>query len=214
MLIICSECGKEYSDQAKSCPNCGAITSKNRYISNNIGRQNINNNSNEGSGIVKILLIIIAIAIVILFIMPKTKTPDTVEQPTSDYNNLFSNRPSREQIANATTIDYRSLYKGANILKGKFYKITGEIVQDVGNHIYHVNMTENSFYYSSHSYYTDRIQISIIGTPSEILMENDIVSFTGEYLGNYTYTAVLGNDNTVPNLRVYAENLRVIGHTD
>lgn len=35
MLIICSECGKEYSDQAKSCPHCGAITSRNKYISNN-----------------------------------------------------------------------------------------------------------------------------------------------------------------------------------
>lgn len=36
MIIICSECGKEYSDQANTCPHCGAITSQNRYISNNI----------------------------------------------------------------------------------------------------------------------------------------------------------------------------------
>ena len=213
MLIICSECGKEYSDQAKSCPHCGAITSQNRYISNNIGRQN-RNSSSGGIGIVKILLIIIAIAIVILFIKSKTKIPDTVGQSTSDYGYLFNNKPSPEQIASATTIDYVSLYKGANTLNGNFYKITGEIVQDVGDHIYHINMTENSLSYSSYSYYTDRIQISLIGTPSEILMEGDIVSFTGESLGNYTYTAIMGSSNTVPFLRVYAENLKVIGHTD
>ena len=72
-------------------------------------------------------------------------------------------------------------------------------------------MTETGEYYT---YYTDRIQISLIGTPSEILMEGDIISFTGEALGNYTYTAVLGNETTVPFLRVYAENLEVIGHTE
>lgn len=31
---------------------------------------------------------------------------------------------------------------------------------------------------------------------------------------NYTYTAFMGNEITVPSLRVYAENLKVIGHID
>lgn len=68
MLIICSECGKEYSDQAKSCPHCGAITSQNRYISNNIRGRNINypsqsNNINgtNVSGCGAVLIIIIAL---------------------------------------------------------------------------------------------------------------------------------------------------------
>ena len=71
MLIICSECGKEYSDQAKSCPHCGAITSQNRYISNNMRgsyNRNINyasqyNNINgtNGSGCGVVLVIIIAL---------------------------------------------------------------------------------------------------------------------------------------------------------
>lgn len=65
MLIICSECGKEYSDQAKTCPHCGAITSQNKYISNNIGGRNSNyssqSNNINGSGCGTVLVIIIAL---------------------------------------------------------------------------------------------------------------------------------------------------------
>lgn len=168
----------------------------------------------KGISLIKFIIIIIAIVIAIFFIISKTKEPDAVGKSTTDYDYLLKNKPSSAQIASATTIDYRSLYKGADTLNGKFYNITGEIVQIIEDHLYHVNMTENRSSYSSYSYYTDRIQISVIGTTSEILMEGDIISFTGESLGNYTYTSVMGSDSTVPFLRTYAENIKVIGHTD
>lgn len=67
MLIICSECGKEYSDQAKSCPHCGAITAQNKYISSNMtGRNNMyqnNINGTNGSGCGIVLVIIIALIV-------------------------------------------------------------------------------------------------------------------------------------------------------
>lgn len=175
----------------------------------------------KGISLITLLFIIIVIVIVIFLIISQTNEPDAetnepdvVGKSTTDYDYLLKNKPSSAQIESATTIDYRTLYKGANTLNGNFYNITGEIVQVVEDRIYHVNMTENSSDYSSYSYYTDRIQISVIGTPSEILMEGDIISFTGESLGNYTYTSVMGSSNTIPFLRVYAENLKVIGHTD
>lgn len=72
MLIICSECGKEYSDQAKTCPHCGAITSQNRYISNNVRggnnhsyQNNIIQENNMGLAITGFV-----IGIVSLFIFP------------------------------------------------------------------------------------------------------------------------------------------------
>ncbi len=69
MLIICSECGKEYSDQAKNCPHCGAITSQNRYISNNNNYQNkiyanndINQNtSSSGCGAVLAIILLLGL---------------------------------------------------------------------------------------------------------------------------------------------------------
>lgn len=165
----------------------------------------------KGISLISLLLIIVIVIIAIFLINATSTEHDIAGKSTTDYNYLLKNKPSSTQISNATTIDYRTLYKGANTLNGNFYKITGEIVQVVGDHVYHINMTKSGEYYT---YYTDRIQISLIGTPSEILMEGDIVSFTGESLGNYTYTAVLGNETTIPFLRVYAENLKVIGHTD
>ena len=170
--------------------------------------------SEKGITLIKLILIIGIIIIAIFFIGSKDKgnnvDKNSIQNETA-YQSLLKNKPSPEKIASATTIDYRSLYKGADTLKGNYYKITGEIVQVAGEIYYHVNMTKTGEYYT---YYTDRIQISLIGTPSEILMEGDIVAFTGESLGNYTYTTTFGSENTVPFLRVYAENLKVIGHTD
>lgn len=60
MLIICSECGKEYSDQAKSCPHCGAITSQNRYISSNT-KKNYTQENNKGLAIAGFVIGIITI---------------------------------------------------------------------------------------------------------------------------------------------------------
>lgn len=165
----------------------------------------------NGISLISLLLVIVIIIVAIFLIKINLAEHDINGKSTTDYDYLLKNKPSSTQISSATTIDYRSLYKGADTLNGNFYNITGEIVQVIEDHFYHVNMTKANEYYT---YYTDRIQISLIGTPSEILMEGDIVSFTGEALGNYTYTTVKGNDTTIPFLRVYAENLKVVGHTD
>lgn len=177
--------------------------------------------TSKGITLINLILVIIILIIGVFLIVSKTnkKTTSTVGKSTlttsstsTSSTSLFSNKPSSSQIASATTIDYRSLYKGSNTLKGNFYKITGEIVQDAGENIYHVNMTKTGTEYFS--YYTDRIQVSIIGNTSELLMEGDIISFVGESLGNYTYTTVLGSNSTIPFIRAYAENVKVIGHTD
>ena len=73
MLIICSECKKEYSDQAKNCPHCGAITSQNKYISSNMRRNyndNFNQNNNISSNGCGVVLMII-IALILTFVGAK-----------------------------------------------------------------------------------------------------------------------------------------------
>lgn len=161
------------------------------------------------------VIIIVALFALSIFLINLKSTEYDMDGKAIDgddaYEYLLNHKPSPEKISAATTIDYRSLYKGANTLNGNYYKIIGEVVQVIGDDFCHINMTKSGEYYS---YYTDRIQISIIGTPSEILMEGDIVSFVGESLGNYTYITALGSESTIPFLRVYAENLQVIGNTD
>lgn len=171
----------------------------------------------NGISLIKLIIGIVIIIIVIAIFMIKQKPTEQDSngkalEGDDAYEYLLNHKPDQEKISNATTIDYRTLYKGANTLNGNFYKIVGEIVQIIDSAHYHINMTKSGS--ANYSYYTDRIQISLIGNPSEILMEDDIVSFTGEALGNYTYTSALGSDNTVPYLRVYSENLKVIGHTE
>lgn len=53
------------------------------------------------------------------------------------------------------------------------------------------------------------MRISIIGTLNEVLMDGDIISFTGEVLGYCTYISTSRTNVTVPWLRVYAESLKV-----
>lgn len=62
MLIICDECGKEYSDQAKNCPHCGANIAQNKYASNNT-RRNYTQENNKGLAIAGYALGIISIFI-------------------------------------------------------------------------------------------------------------------------------------------------------
>lgn len=47
MKIICSECGKEYSDEEKYCIYCGAKTVDNKYINNNVIKYSYNRNSSS-----------------------------------------------------------------------------------------------------------------------------------------------------------------------
>lgn len=83
MLIICSECGKEYSDQAKTCPNCGAITAQNKYISNNMKQGNNRNGYyQKNTSLIKsiIFIIVIVVAFVVGEWLVRTGREGTIKQ--------------------------------------------------------------------------------------------------------------------------------------
>ena len=60
-LIKCDECGKEYSDKASACPNCGNPTNKGTNIVNKNSKDN-KKKSKTGFIVVVIILIIFACA--------------------------------------------------------------------------------------------------------------------------------------------------------
>lgn len=96
---------------------------------------------------------------------------------------------------------YTNLYKGASTLIGKRYKFIGKIIQiNKGNTCY-IEMYERTTYKSDAI-----ILIYIIGTPSEILMVGDTISFIGLVLGNHD----IGMKVPIPCLEVYASELEVI----
>ena len=63
-LIKCSECGKEISDKASACPNCGCpIKIENAETTNNTSQNQSNNKSNK-----KIIIIILLVMFVIMLL--------------------------------------------------------------------------------------------------------------------------------------------------
>lgn len=51
-------------------------------------------------------------------------------------------------------------------------------------------------------------------SPLQKTERKNILSAFSPFSTNYTYIALMGNEITVQYLRVYAENLKVIGHID
>lgn len=80
-LILCSECGKEISDKAERCPNCGAPIQKtnaqNYQTAPNYGSR-VTDNNKKSSQLVMFLLIfafVCIIGIVIIFVSDWEGTP-------------------------------------------------------------------------------------------------------------------------------------------
>ena len=93
MKIICSECGKEYSDEEKNCIYCGAKTANNRYINNNVNRYSYTHNTkNAGIGVLQLALSIGIIFVIVVFIF---NTIDDYKQWQKEeiitYNNNVTN---------------------------------------------------------------------------------------------------------------------------
>lgn len=67
-LIKCPECGKEISDKAKACPNCGFCTEyekESKVIQENTNKEVLNEEKNSSNGSV----VLIAIMVILLFIV-------------------------------------------------------------------------------------------------------------------------------------------------
>ena len=126
MLIICSECGKEYSDQAKTCPHCGAKTSQNRYISGNIkGKNNnysySNNNMRGTTGNVFGSIVAIILILVIGFVGYKLFIGALGELGIEKGDIVSSIKDAWEHDSKNDTSQYTSIYnKGDKITTDKF----------------------------------------------------------------------------------------------
>lgn len=141
MLIICSECGKEYSDQAKSCPHCGAMTSQNRYISSNMkGSYNRNiDYSNQNNNIVAKLFSAFLIILGLLFVWSKIGLFDIIggvtHSPDGTYKTVSIEELFKDIENNALAAEDK--------YKGQYVSITGVIGKIDSSHvvIYESNIT-------------------------------------------------------------------------
>ena len=108
----------------------------------------------------------------------------------------------KEYIKTCKTIKFAQLARNPNNYKGQHVKYTGQVIQ-----VMQTNQADGTILYelrvditkTKSGWYTDTIYVTFTapGTSDRIL-ENDIVNIYGEVQGEYSYTAILGNQVNLP----------------
>lgn len=89
-LIKCTECGKEYSDNASNCPNCGNPTNGSNGLPNN-SRSNKTSNNVVVSFIASLLSLVIVVGVgVFVYTQVKTVFKSKVDSSKYDTNKVYS----------------------------------------------------------------------------------------------------------------------------
>lgn len=93
-LIICEECGKEYSDKAPACPNCGCPTPepRNSEVVNEPFELSSGNNSDEEPSnpfrVVAIIILVVFGAFILTLLWPYIKKDEKPKETTDSYSYL------------------------------------------------------------------------------------------------------------------------------
>lgn len=116
--------------------------------------------------------------------------------------NLTEAERQKEYIKTCKTIKFSQLARNPNNYKGQHVKYTGQVIQVMqtnqndGSILYElrVDITKNKY-----GWYEDTIYVTFTApSNADRILENDIINIYGEVLGEYSYTAVLGNQVTLP----------------
>ena len=93
------------------------------------------------------------------------------------------------------SINYKDALRYPDKYKGQRSYWVGEILQRIDSHTFRVS-TKCEWFYGTR-YCTDNV-IYVTYYGSESFIEDDYVKIWGEMDGNQSYTAVLGNEITIP----------------
>lgn len=175
---ICKHCKTEIPYDAKVCPQCRKKQGGKKWI--------------------VVLIIVIAIIIGLFACSDSNPSSDVSEDAKA---------MSEEDYKNAceTGVDYKELARNEDDNKGKKVHFTGQIVQVCYegdyNSTYRVDVTEDEY-----GFWEDTIYVSFNTDKKARLLEDDIVEIYGESAGLYSYTSVLGSEETIPQINaVYME---------
>lgn len=135
-----------------------------------------------------VAVILIAI-ILFFFIIPgcnsgynKAKQKSQVESNAKQYS-------EKEYKQKCQAVSYDKISRDTDAMKGKFFKFTGEILQEIEDGKYRLGINDNN----------DSVVIDYSGTR---LLEDDKITVYGESLGFVEYETVLGKRMKVPEISV------------
>ncbi|HHX19713.1 MAG TPA: hypothetical protein GX728_04670 [Clostridiaceae bacterium] len=99
--------------------------------------------------------------------------------------------------AQCESISYNELARNPRKYEGRYVRFTGEVVQameDLFFYVYRINVTKKRFFWD------DTVYVEYISLDDSMprVLEDDIVTFYGEYKGLKTYTTIFGGSVTIP----------------
>lgn len=97
--------------------------------------------------------------------------------------------------ASCQSISYEELSRNPDAYKGQNCYFTGEVIQTMesgSTGVLRVNVTQGKYSWS------DTVYVVYEVDSSNRILEDDIVTFYGKYMGLYTYTSVMGASITIP----------------
>lgn len=201
--MICKKCGQVFDDNFNNCPNCGE--SANGKIK-----------KNKKPIFKKWWFWLIIIILVIGIIGAAGDSSDT--SSTTDKN---EEKTTQEQLINETTeeittelateatdyrenctsVGYKDIARMPDNYKGMDIYFSGQVMQVIESSFsnsveYRIGVTEDEYgFWDDVVYVTYKLPE---GAPR--ILEEDIVTFYGVCQGTYTYSAVLGNNITIPSV--------------
>ena len=100
--------------------------------------------------------------------------------------------------SNCGSVSYSELARNPDSYTGTYVYFTGRVIQvlesSYGNTVhYRINVTNDGW-----GYYDDTVYVEYEPKGSSRILEDDMVTFYGEYYGLYTYESVLGAKITIP----------------
>ena len=105
-------------------------------------------------------------------------------------------------MSKCKSISYNELARNPKKYEGQMVKFTGEVIQvQEAQSMWYYNVYRIDVTYKGYGYYDDTVYVTYDGYGSEErILEDDIVTFYGEYQGLKTYETVMGSSVTIPHV--------------
>lgn len=201
--IRCKGCGREIPYDSLVCPYCAKRIAK---------KTKRHREHHSLATIVSLMASIILVAVIaaggFLFVQKSSTTGGSsqtnyVASPTGGvYKAIGKVETVSDYKSKCSAIDFETLARNPNAHKGKFYVVTGQVIQVQnisGGVLVRMNITKNENEY--YTFWEDTIIATIpIGKNDDRILEDDIITIWGKCAGEYTYIAVLGNEVSLPKI--------------
>ncbi len=200
----CKNCNKSIGSNVKFCWNCGA--------EQEVKKKGLSAGAIVGIVFLSIFIFFVCLMMISVVISFGQNGVFSQDQTTPSSTTTIQQTPQQEtpeQLAakeqeykeGCKTYSYKELARNPRNYIGETVKLTGEVIQVQEGYFngvtLRVNITKNEY-----DFYEDTVYVEYTypSSNSSKILEGDIITIYGEFKGEETYLAVLGNTVTIPSV--------------